>query len=260
MYRLISTVAVLVLGCFFAAGAFADGDCGGGFTTIQFVRDDLAGLKKDVETAVAAIPKPQAPYGKANEHWDLPSYTCKDQAGFRPVELDYTSTWNTDVSMQKLGEQYQKELMAAQAKGDYEAMTKISQKMQAAAMAAASSNVGKSPIDINLTVNTSDARTIDPDSVIRDGEGFIAVRTNKDPTSGNESISMYFDPVALKNAHQLARFDLSGDFRVQDKLALLSYRVDMSGPAAPLERIIKDIDVSKVLGTLTADRKNLQKH
>lgn len=257
MRYLITTSVAFVCACCYGVSAFADSNCGDGFTTVQFVRDDLAGLKKEVETAIAAIPKPHAPYAKAEDHWDLPAYTCKDKTGLQPVDVSYTSTYNTDASMQKLEMGYQKQMMAAQAKGDYQAMMKISQEMQSKAMAQASANEGMPPLNINITVNGGNSGTIDPDTVIRDGQGFIAIRTNKDQTSGNENISIYFDPVALKNAHQLAQFDLSGDYRVDSKLSLLSLRVDLSGPSNILEPMVKQVDVSKVLGTLTTSRKKL---
>ena len=257
MRRLFATLFVAIFGSCYISMALAEGDCGDGFTTVQLMRDDLAGLKKKVEIALSAVPKPKSPYAKANESWSLPSYACKDKSGQRPLDLSYNSTWNTDASMQKMGMDYQKQIMAAEAAGNYQEVMKITQKMQARAMAQASANQGMPPLEINLSVNTGDANTIDPDSVIRDGRGFIAIRTNKDRISGNENISIFFDPVALKDAHQLASFDLSGDYRVPAKLSLLSLRIDMSGPSNILEPIVKEIDVGSVLGTLTTERKKL---
>lgn len=258
MYRnVLSTAALLVCGYFFASLALADGECGSNFTTVQFMRDDLSSLKKSMGVAIAAIPQPQSPYGKASENWNLPSYTCKDNSGMRPIDVSYSGHYTTENSTQKLGEEYQKQLMEAQARGDYEAMAKISQEMQQKVMQVAVANQDKRPVDISVSANTGDSGTIDPDSVVRDGEGFLALRTGKDVSTGTESIAIYFDPVALKNAHQLAHFDMDGDFRVASKLALLSMRVQLDGPSSVLENIVKNLDASKVLGTLTTERKNL---
>jgi hypothetical protein len=254
----LAAVALLIGACCCGPFAFADGDCGSNFTTVQFVRDDLASLKKSMETALAAIPSPQGPYGKGDENWNLPSYACQDKSGLRPVDVSYSGRYTTEASTRKMGEEYQKRLLAAQAKGDYEAVAKITQEMQQKILQQAAANEQLRPIDINVAANAQDARTIDPDSVLRDGEGFLALRTDKDASSGTERVSIYFDPVALKNAHQLARFDMSGDFRTPSKLALLSLRIDLNGPSSALEAMVKNVDAAKVLGTLTAARKNLR--
>lgn len=258
MPKVLAAVALLTAGYCIGSFAYADGDCGSNFTTVQFVRDDLSSLKKSMEAVLAAIPDPQAPYGKDNESWNLPSYACQDKSGTRPIDVSYSGRYTTDASMRKMGEEYQKQLLAAQAKGDYQAVAKITHELQQKVLQQASANQSLGSIDINVSANTEDAQTIDPDSVLRDGEGFLAVRSNKDASSGSETIAIYFDPVALKNAHQLARFDMSGDFRVPSKLALLSVRVQLSGPSSVLENIVKNVDASKVLSTLTTARKNLR--
>ena len=258
MRTVLAVTAVLIGGYLFAPVTFADGDCGSNFTTVQFMRDDLSNLKKSMEAALAAIPKPQAPYGKESDNWNLPTYTCKDKSGMRPIDVSYSSHYTTDASTKKLGEEYQKQILAAGAKGDYAAVAKITQEMQQKLLQQASANEQMAAIDIDVSANTGDSATIDPDSVLRDGAGFLAVRTDKDASSGTESVTMYFDPVALKNAHQLARFDMSGDFRVASKLALLSLKVRLDGPSKVLEGIVKNVDASKVLSTLTAERKNLR--
>lgn len=257
MAKLLAAAALLGA-CCVGSFAFADGDCGSNLTTVQFVRDDLASLKKSMEGVLAAIPNPQGPYAKDNENWNLPSYACQDKSGTVPIDVGYSGRYTTEASTRKMGEEYQKELLAAQAKGDYQAVAKISQQMQQKILQQAAVDQQFQPIDINVSANRQDAQTIDPDAVLRDGEGFLALRTDKDASSGTERVSMFFDPVALKNAHQLARFDMSGDFRVPSKLALLSLRIDLNGQASVLETMIKKVDTSKVLGALTAARKNLR--
>ena len=256
MRKILATAVLLVGGWCVESLAFADDNCGDGFTTVQFMRDDLTSLKKNLETAIAAIPEPKAPYSKANQNWNLPGYTCQDKSGMRPIDVSYTAEYNTEGASQKLAQEYQKQLMAAEAKGDYESVMKITQEMQSRVMSQASATQGLSEIQIRVDANTAGSGTIDPDAVMRDGEGFIALRNSKDG-SGNEQVSIWFDPVALKNAHQLASFDMNGDYRVDSKLALWSIEVSLSGPASFLDDMVKNIDAAKVLGTLTTSRKKL---
>lgn len=87
-------------------------------------------------------------------------------------------------------------------------------------------------------------------SVVRAGDGFIAVRTRKDKATGNEKVSMYFDPVALENARRLAHFDLGGGARVDSGTAIMSCRIDFSGPMAYVNAIVANVAVARLLRTL----------
>ena len=85
--------------------------------------------------------------------------------------------------------------------------------------------------------------------------GFIALKSqDSGASSGEEKITFYFDKVGLKDAQQIASFDLSGDQRVADKLAIISTRIDISGPASVVEAIAKKVNTAVILKHLTEKR------
>ena len=257
MRTIFATAAILIGSCLLSPIAFADGNCGE-MTTVQFMRDDVSTLKKHMQDIVTAMPMPDAPYGRENENWQLPSYACQDDMGIRPVDISYTSRYSVEATLQQKNAAFQKQIMEAQAKGDYEAMTNINQQVAQQAMQQAALSQANAPVDISVAANTSDSGTIDPDAVVSDGQGFLAIRTSTDSTSNTENVSVYFDPVALKDAHQLASFDMGGDYRVHSKLDLYSLRIDLEGPAKVVDKMVRGIDSSKVLSGLTTSRTNVE--
>lgn len=227
--------------------------CGSDSQDVQFVRSDVATIKAHMQAVLAALGTLPAPYARVNDSWQLPSSSCRDKAGFAPVPISYSGRFSAEASQQKLAQSYQQQIMAAQARGDYAGMAKISQQMQAQYMQAAAVAQASGPVEVNITANGSTSGTIDPDSVLRDGEGFIALREPGGDLN-SETVSVYFDKVQLKNAHQLASYDLGSGWRVPDKLALMNVRIQLSGPKASVERLLKQLDTDAVRGELTAQR------
>lgn len=251
MRHSIPTLAVLCL-CFCAPHAYADDYCGDNMQQVRFVRDDLVTLKKHMDAIVAAIGQPPAPYAREVGNWTLPDSTCQGKAGYVPISVAYSTRFSIADTQQALQAQYQKDMLAAQAKGDYEALAQIAQKYQAQAMQQAAVAQMAQPIDMHIEANRDDSATIDPDSVVRDGPGFIAIRTSGG-SAGAETVTIYFDRVALKNAHELASFNLMGGL-VPKKLGLIHMRVELSGPKTTVEGLVKNLDVQKVLGELSEQR------
>ncbi|MCB1693927.1 MAG: hypothetical protein KDI19_14255 [Pseudomonadales bacterium] len=233
----------------------ADDQCGGGRTTVVFVRSDLASLKKNLVAAIAAVPVPDAPYGRESEDWNLPSYACQDKEGIEPVDASYRTRFSTEGAMQQKGADYQKAMLEAQAKGDYEALMKINQQMQAEIMQQAAANQQLRPVELAAHINDYASATIDPDAVLRDGPGFIAIRTDQDLNDGTERVSVYFDPVELKDAQEVASFEFPSSYRALGKLDILNLRVEISGPVAAVEKMVKGIEAQTILQTLTGARK-----
>jgi hypothetical protein len=236
--------------------AHAEGvDCGRGRTGTQFMRDDLASLKKLMRGIVDAIGETPAPYAKENESWSLPSAACGDKDGYLPISVSYNANLTTDALQKKFTDDAQKKLMEAQARGDFQAIGEISQQIQAQAMQQAMANQNNTPVTVNIYANDSSSQTIDPDSVFRDGVGFIALKSQAGgASSGQEQIIFYFDKVGLKDAQKIASFDLGGDLRVADKLAVISTRIEISGPASVVETIAKQLNAEAVLKHLTERR------
>ncbi|HET6725577.1 MAG TPA: hypothetical protein VFH85_06190 [Gammaproteobacteria bacterium] len=223
------------------------------------MRDDLVALKSQMKAVVAALGALPAPYALEKGHWSLPDSACHGKNGFVPISVGYESAFSTtnaqnerEQKQQELAKTYQKKMIAAQAAGDYEAMQKLVAQLQAVSMKQAMPFQQKDPVSVSLSVNDQRRMTIDPDAVRRDGAGFLALRT--DGGTSSESVVFFFDPVALKNAHQLASFDLGIDLRTPKKLGLLNIEIALNGPTEMVEKLVKQIDTGKVLSQLTKAR------
>jgi hypothetical protein len=242
------------------APVHAEGDdCGSDRTGTQFMRDDLASLKKLMRGMVDAIGEAPAPYAKENESWSLPSSVCRDKDGYLPISVSYNANLTTDALQKKFADDAQKKLMEAQARGDFQAMGQITQEIQTQAMQQAMANQNNTPVTVNVYANDNSSQTIDPDSVFRDGVGFIALKSQEGgASSGQERITFYFDKVGLKDAQKIASFDLGGDLRVADKLAIISAKIELSGPAAVVETIAKQLNAEAVLKQLSEKRTKIR--
>jgi len=249
-----SIILVLALGAFICSSqALADDNCGENSTTVNFMRSDLVKIKKQVGAIAAALGNPPAPYSKESDNWQLPTFACKDKTGFQPVVTEYSMHLTTDAQQKKIGKEYQKKLMAAEASGNMQEVMKITQEYQKLAMQQASANQDNSPIDVDISVNNVDSGTLDPGAVLRDGKGFIALKQPAGSGSDYENVTIFFDKVALKNAQQAASFT-EGYNTVPGKFDLIHARINLSGPKAQVEHIVKHMNAGAVLGQLSAKR------
>ncbi|HET7922115.1 MAG TPA: hypothetical protein VFM15_05115 [Gammaproteobacteria bacterium] len=253
-------ILLLALGaCLYSVQTLADDNCGDGYTTANFKRSDLVKIKAHVNAVVAALGTAPAPYAKDNENWDLPTYACQGKGGFRPINTTYNVALTTDAQQQKLGAEYQKKILAAEARGDMQAVMKITQEMQSEALKQSAASQANTPVNIEIRTNNGDSMTIDPGAVVRDGKGFIVLRdSGADVSSGTESVTAYFDKQVLKDAEDAVTFDESGDIVVPGRLDTISVRIRVSGPKAVVEAMFKKMDSGKVLGQLSEKRTRLK--
>ncbi|MGH8371784.1 MAG: hypothetical protein ACRETO_03530 [Gammaproteobacteria bacterium] len=258
--RIASTLTLASVICVFSAQVLADDNCGDGRTTATFMRNDLVSIKKNVSGITAALGAAPAPYARESENWQLPTYACQDKSGFMPINTTYHMRLTTDVQQKKIATEYQQKMMAAEAKGDMQEVMNLSQQYQKLAMQTASANQNNGPIEIDVSTNNNDSGTIDPGAVVRDGNGFIAMRQPGDTSSGTETVTVYFDKQALKNAHELASFDESagGSLRVPSKLATINVRISINGPTAQVDAMVKKINTGAVLSEL-GDKRSVVK-
>lgn len=259
--RIISTLLLACAIGLFSVQTLADDNCGDNATTATFMRSDLVSIKKNVSAMADALGTPPKPYAKESENWQLPTYACKDKSGFLPAGTTYHFRLTTDVQQKKIATDYQQKMMAAEAKGDMQEVMNLTQEYQKIAMQTASANQNNSPIEIDISTNNNDSGTIDPGAVTRDGAGFIAIRQPGDASSGTETVMIYFDKQALKNAHELASFDESsgGSVHVPGKLDAVNARISISGPTAQVDAMVKQLNAGKVLGQLS-EKRNIVKN
>jgi hypothetical protein len=161
----------------------------------------------------------------------------------------------TEEASKDLQKEYQKKLAEAQAKGDYAAMSKLAMEMQqkAGQMQMKATESHKDPVRVSVSFNNNPGAVIDPDAVVFEHPGVIALKSNVE--NGSERIDIYFDPVALKETKQLSRVDLKlPPDGVAKRIAVLCATIDVTGPVAEIEPWVKGIDVKKILSQIDAGR------
>lgn len=225
----------------------------------QYTRDEVSTVKKKLVSILDAVGQMPEGYSKERESFNLPTDVSKNRESglFYPVYAGGERRFGSEKAVQKDGKELQKEfqkkMAEAQAKGDIAAITKIAQEMQlkAGQVQLKAVTAQKVPIDLHVQINSNPGATIDPDAVVFEKPGVIALKEKKDGTEDEGKIHIYFDPVTLKNTKQLSRIDTKLPAKgTSAKLAFFTVIVEFSGPMAEIESWAKRLDCGKVLSQI----------
>jgi hypothetical protein len=226
---------------------------------VQYTRDEVSIVKKKLVSTLDAVGQPPEGYAKERENFNLPTEARKNRESglFHPVYGSAERTFGSEKSAQKsekdLQKEYEKKISEAQAKGDYQAITKLSQEMQQKAAQAQLKNVAgkKNPIHIRIQTNSNPGATIDPDAVLFEKTGVIALKEKNDGTDELGRVRVFFDPINLKNTKQLSRVDMKTPEKgVSSKTAVYNITIELSGPIADIEAWAQKIETGKVLAQI----------
>ena len=168
---------MVILAALFVAIAVAQ-------NSVPYTRDEGSMLKKKRVAALDAIGQPPAGYAKERESFNLPTDASKnhDSNLFHPAYGSGSLTFGADKSAEKseknLQKDYEKKIAEAQAKGDYQSIAKLAQEMQqkAGQMQLKKIEGKKDPIDVHVNINSSGGEAIDPDGVLFEKTGVIALK------------------------------------------------------------------------------------
>lgn len=242
----LTTLALLVLSAGWALAADQ-----------PLTRADVKVIKHKLVAVVEALGTPPAGYGKAAESFELPTTIAPAEAGtFYPAEASATLNFEDDQgknSPEAIQAEYQRKMLAAQAAGDYQKVSALAQEMmQKASQAQMQADANhKEPITVHIRLNTNPYAAIDPDAVVFEGPGVIALKSSE---AGNDTLTVrvFLDPVKLKQTETLAAVDLSADSGsgVKSKTAARNMEVEYSGPATVVEAWSKKLDTGKALAQL----------
>jgi hypothetical protein len=225
----------------------------------QYTRDEVGIVKKKLVTALDAVGQLPDGYSKERENFNLPTDVSKNRESglFYPVYAGAERRFGSEKAVQKdakeMQKEFQKKMAEAQAKGDIQAITKIAQEMQqkAAQVQMKAVTTQKVPIDLHVQFNSNPGANIDPDAVVFEKPGVIALKEKKDGTEDEGTIRVFFDPVHLKNTKQLSRIDLKMPEKgTSSKTAVYTVIVEFSGPIAEIEAWAKRMDCGKVLSQI----------
>jgi hypothetical protein len=176
---------------------------------------------------------------------------------FYPVYAGGERRFGSEKAVQKdakeMQKEYQKKMAEAQAKGDMQAITKIAQDMQqkAGQVQMKAVTAQKVPIDLRIQFNSNPGASIDPDAVVFEKPGVIALKEKKDGTDDEGRVRVFFDPVSLKNTKQLSRIDTRlPEKGTSSKTAVYNVTIEFSGPMSEIEAWAKRMDTEKVLSQI----------
>jgi hypothetical protein len=180
-------------------------------------RDEVAALKKKVVAAAAALGAPPEGYAKEREDFSLPTeFSPAENGKFWPLGAEVRIQFSSKAVMtaQKDSEaaatDYQQKYAAAVARGDYEAASKAAMEMSQRANANVAMAVGgaKAPIYATVALNHGGGGAIDPDLVVMEKSGVIALKEQASEGATDATAHVYFQPRALKDTKKLSRIDL----------------------------------------------------
>ena len=108
----------------------------------------------------------------------------------------------------------------------------------------------KEPISVHIGFNEGGGGTIDPDAVVHEQPGTIALKSLDAPSERGE-VRIYFDPVTLKETRQLSKVTLNyPDAGVSKRTTVLNATISLRGPSKEIEAWAKKIDFKKVLSQI----------
>lgn len=226
----------------------------------MLTRDEVTVVKKKLVAILGALGTASG-YAVEDEHFNLPTeaYPVNTSNMYYPTSASasrrYGTQKATEKSSQDLQKDYQKKMLEAQAKGDYQTMTKLAQEMQKKASEQQLKGVeqAKEPIEAEVRLNSSPGATIDPDAVLFEKSGVIALKSTDQSNSGREQVWIYFDPVSLKNTKQLSRVDMKmPEGGVAKRTLVLNVTIQLQGPTADVEALARQVESKTVLGQIDA--------
>jgi hypothetical protein len=252
MKRFLLFVPVFAVAFLFAPSAQGQNDN-------SLMRDEVASFKKKLVATLDALGQPPAGYSSEQESFNLPTdaYKIGGSDRYSIVEASADRKYGTEKKAQEssadLQKEYQKKILEAQAKGDYAELAKLSQEMTSkiSQNQLDANQSHKEPINVAVHLNWNPGTTIDPDMVLFERSGAIALKTPDNSSSGKERVAIYVDPVALHETKQLSRVNMRYPEKgVARKTAVLNASIELNGPTAEVEAWAKKIDLNKVLAQL----------
>ncbi len=234
----------------------------------QLTRDEVSGFKKTLNAVLDAFGTPPAGFAKEKDDFNLPTNWSKSEGKIQAVQasvnrrLAIKGVMDAEKNTKQLGEDYQKKMLAAQAKGDYAEMSRLAQEVQTKGSQNALSGVQaqqdkKEPISLSVQLNSGVDEAIDPDMVVVEKPGVLGLKSKSggedDP---KETVRLYYQPVALKDTKKLSRVRLfSSGATVPAKTSVGTILVELTGPVADVEAWAKRANAAKILALINAPGK-----
>ncbi|HEY3517688.1 MAG TPA: hypothetical protein VGL98_11640 [Gammaproteobacteria bacterium] len=230
-----------------------------GAQSTSLTRSEVTAIRAKLVAVQQAMGADPAGYLKETEDFNLPTDFNPAQGGkFWPItssiRLRYTDKASTEgrANAEKAVQDFQTKYAAAAASGNVEALTKMTEELQKLQAAAMTPPAKQHPMDVNVQLNMNPTVGIDPAAVVLERAGVIALR-DKNVSSDTGSVTVYVDPVALKNSSDLAKIELkTADGGVGNKIGVYHVVIQLNGAVADLESWVKSFDFGAMLGAIDA--------
>ena len=225
-------------------------------------RAEVTTIKRKLVAVIEALGSPPTGYVKADESFNLPTSISPMQGGGNYYPVSASASLRFDGGADKMSKQseadleaeYRKKMLEAQATGNYQAMSEMAQEMTKKMSQAQldAENARRDPIRVDLHLNSNPGATIDPDAVVFERPGVIALKNKVGGDDQQLQVVVYCDPVKLKETETLSRVDLSvnPDPGVKTKTTIRHLAIEMTGPKDVVEEWSKKIDTQKVLAQI----------
>jgi hypothetical protein len=225
----------------------------------SLTRSEVTAIRAKLVAVQQAMGADPAGYVKETEDFNLPTDFNAAQGGkFWPItssiRLRYTDKVSTEgrANAEKAAQDFQTKYAQAAATGNVAALTKLTEDLQRAQAAAMTPPVKQQPMDVNVQLNQNPTVGIDPAAVVLERAGVIALR-DKNVSSDTGSVTVYIDPVALKNSSDLAKIELqTAQDGVGNKTGVYHVVIQLNGAVPDLEAWAKSFDYGAILGVIDA--------
>lgn len=212
----------------------------------QAMGADPAGYVRKEEDSFSLPTEFQPNQQQAGKYWPITS----------SVQMRFTDRGVVEgaADIQKLQEEFQAKYAAALASGNVETITKMVEEMtrlQTAAVGAAMAPAAKKlDMQIAVQLNMNPSVGIDPDAVVLEQPGVIALR-DRDGTDGKGSVTVYIDPVALKDTQELSKIELrTDDEGVGNKTGVFHVVIRLDGALTDIESWVQSFDFGAMLAVI----------
>jgi hypothetical protein len=230
--------------------------------SVNLTRSEVAAVKAKLVAVQQAMGGDPDGYIKDSEDFSLPTEVSEARGGkFWPVSasvsLRYTDRGVEDstASAEKAAEEFQAKYAAALATGNIESIAKMAEEMsriQTQAAAAAMAPTKKDNLSVYVNLNQSASTGIDPDAVVLERPGVIALRRGNN-SDGTGEVTVYVDPVALKATEELSKIELrTAEDGVSSKTGVYHVVIQLNGALADAEAWAKSFDYGKILAVIDA--------
>lgn len=225
---------------------------------IPLNRQEVTVIKNKLKKVIDALGQPPAGYVKKDESFDLPTSasTMKETGLYHPIYASAQLLFDGGDQKQdqkNLEAEYKRKILEAQASGNYNAIAEISQEMmkKMGELQLAAENSRRDPVNISLRFNSNPSTTIDPDAVVFENPGVIALKS-KQTDADKLQIMIFYDPVKLKETQTLASFDLNDSARpgISDKTIVHNITIEFDGPSEIIEDWSKQVANDDVLAQI----------